>query len=141
MELAELLAQTQAAILGKINLPDFQPCKVSMWLKFVRIEESDGAKVEQNAGPVQKLVFTAGSPEELVHQVTENMLLTVYGAEVQIVKDLPNLIVKLFDKKAYVPVAGAPPLDQPGQIYLKATVYRFEPSLWDQLFGRAPAGE
>lgn len=138
MNLEELLGQVTKAILSRVDLPTFHPGEVSCWIKFVKLVGTNGAKVEESVGGVQKLIFDAGSVAELVHEVAENALLTVYGAETPIVTDMPNLIVKLFDKKVFVPMAGAPPLDQLGQIYLKVTVYRYDPGLWEQLFPRKP---
>ncbi|HEY3368633.1 MAG TPA: hypothetical protein VGK74_26545 [Symbiobacteriaceae bacterium] len=139
MELEKLTAQTEAAIRERLDLPRFDAGKVSVWIKFVRHVRSDGSLMEEPVGPVQKMVLYIASYDDLVRTVAENMILTVYGSDLQIVPHLPNLIVKLFDRKVFVPVAGAPPLDQPDQIFLKATVYRYEPSLWDQLFKRKAA--
>lgn len=137
MELEQLLEQTAKAIERAISLPDFRPTKVSMWLKFVRLGSENGTPIEQTTGHVQKLIFVAASFPELVRQVAENLILAVYGAEVPVVREMPNLIVRLFDQKAWVQVPGAPPIDQADQIFLKATVYRYEPDLWAQLFGRS----
>lgn len=134
-ELEKLVASTRAAIEEALPAPaDFRPGKVSMWIKLVKLGEMEGARVELNEGPTQKVIVTAGSYQELLQAVAENLVLAVFGAEVSLVKALPNLIVKLFDRKRTVAVAGGPPLDQAGQLYLKATVYRWEPSLWEQLF-------
>jgi len=140
VNLEELLGQVTRAIIARVDLPAFQPGEVSCWIKFVKLVSSNGSKVEENVGQTEKLIFDAHSPAELVRQVAENALLTVYGAEVPIVADMPNLIVKLFGTKVFVPMEGAPPLDKPGQIFLKVTVYRYDPGLWEQLFPRRPAG-
>jgi hypothetical protein len=136
MHLEALLARTERAIAEQVTLSDFEPCKVSMWLKFVKLQPVDGTNMEVNITPVQKVIFTASSFAELVQEVAENMVLAVYGADAPPVKELPNLIVKLFDQKARIATPGAPPLEEEGQIFLKATVYRYEPSLWERLFGR-----
>lgn len=136
MELEQMLIRTETAISQAIARPDFTHGKVSMFIKFVRFVDSDGSQMEEAIGHVLKQVLTVTSYEELLRHVSENMMLAVYGAEVQLVKEMPNLIVRLFDQKAMVPTPGAPALDAPGQIYLKATVYRYEPSLWDSLFKR-----
>lgn len=137
MELEQLLSQVAEAIRSKIDLPEFHAGKFSMWLKFVRpVITEDGTRMEESVGGLQKLVFTAGSFDELLLHVAENAVLAVYGAELPVVKELPNLIVKLIDRKSFVPVPGGPPVDQAGQVFLKATVYRYEPSLWEQIFGR-----
>jgi hypothetical protein len=137
MELEQLLIRTETAINQAIPDPDFTHGKVSMFIKFVRMVDSDGSQMEESLGHVNKQVLTVSSYDELLRHVAENMMLAVYGAEVQLVKDMPNLIVRLFDQKAMIQTPGAPALDAPGQIYLKATVYRYEPSLWDSLFNRA----
>jgi len=136
MELEQLLVRTESAISRAIPRPDFTHGKVSMYIKFVRFIDSDGSPIEEAIGPVLKQVLTVSSYDELLRHVSENMMLAVYGAEIQVVKEMPNLIVRLFDQKSFVPTPGAPDLDAPRQIYLKATVYRYEPSLWDSLFNR-----
>lgn len=138
MELERLVAQTEAAIKAKLEVPDFRPGKFSVWLKFVRMVSQDGSLVEEAVAPPTKAIFTAGSADELVHQLADNLLLAVFGAEVRVVQEMPNVIVKLSGKKTHLAMPGAPALAQPGQIYLKATVYEYSPSLWDQLFGRRP---
>jgi len=137
MEVEQLLVRTERAISQMIARPDFTHGKISMFIKFVRFVDSDGSQMEEAVGHVNKQVLTVSSYNELLRLVAENMMLAVYGAEVQLVKEMPNLIVRLFDQRAIIPTPGAPPLDAPGQIYLKATVYRYTPSLWDSLLGRA----
>jgi hypothetical protein len=136
MELEALLTQTEQGIHGQIDLPEYRAGKISMWVKFVRMEQVDGTWIEQTVGPVHKLIFLAGSYGELVHQVAENVVLAVYGAEVPIVQAIPNLIVRFFTHKARVPMPGAPPLEEPGQIFAKVTVYEYAPDLWEQMFGK-----
>lgn len=134
-ELERLVTQTAEAIESALpESADFRPGRVSIWIKLVRPGLMDGAAVEMTEGPTQKVLMTAGSYQELLRTIAENLVLTVYGAEVSLVRELPNLIIKLFDRKATVAVAGAPPVGTPGQLYLKATVYRWEPSLWERLF-------
>lgn len=135
-ELEKLVAQTDRSIREHIEQGDFHPGKVSVWIKLVKLVAVDHTHLEETVGGVHRVILTAGSFPELVRAVAENLVLTVYGGEVQIVKEMPNLIIRMFDRKAYVPTPGAPPLDQAGQVFLKATVYRWEPSLWDQLFKR-----
>lgn len=134
MELERTTERIKSAIEAGIELQDFHPGKVSLWLKYVRPRPQDGITIEETVGPVHKQVFFAPSEDELVRGVAENLLLFVFGAEAPVVKELPNLIVKLFDQKARVAVEGAPPLEQQGQIFLKVTVYPYHPSLWEQLF-------
>lgn len=136
MELEKMVAQTAAAIQAAIPVPEFRSGKFSVWLKFVRLKTDDGTTVEENLAPPTKQIFTAANADELLHQLADNVLLAVFGAEAPVVQEMPNLIVKLLDKKAQVAVPGAPPLTQPDQIFLKATVYEYSPSLWDTLFGR-----
>lgn len=136
MELEKLVAHVEEAIKARIDLPGFRPGKVSLWIKLVRFRHEDGCLLEESVGGLQKCLFTAASVDELINQVADNIVLAIFGAELQLVREMPNLIVKLFDRKAQVPMAGAMPLDQPDQIWLKATVYRYEPGLWERLFGR-----
>lgn len=119
----------------RIELPNFRPGKVSLWLKLVKLVPDDGATIEQTVGTVGRQIFLAASPAELMRDVATNVLLFVFGAELPLVNDLPNLIVKLYDKKVWIQVQGGPPLDQAGQIFVKATVYEYHPGLWEQLFG------
>ncbi len=126
-----LAAQTAAAIQTALPLPEIRPGKFSVWLKFVRLTSAG----EESIAPPTKQILTAATAAELTQQLAENALLAVFGAEVQVVQDLPNLIVKVLDRKATVPMPGAPPLDQAGQVFLKATVYEYSPGLWEKLFG------
>lgn len=136
MELEALLIQTEQLILAQIDLKEFRAGKVSVWVKFVRIERVDGTLMEQTVGPVHKLIFLAGSYRELIHQVAQNVVLAVYGAEVPTVKEIPNLILRLFTHKVRVAMPGAPPLEEPGQLFAKVTVYEYAPDLWEQMFGK-----
>ncbi|HLN62685.1 MAG TPA: hypothetical protein VK464_14155 [Symbiobacteriaceae bacterium] len=135
-ELEQLVGLVERTIHQHLRPSEFHPCKVSVWIKLVRPAKLDGVQVEETVGDVHKVVFQANSSAELVREIADNLVLAVFGGDVQIVQDVPNLIVKLFDQKTVVPMPGAPPLDQAGQTWLKATVYRFEPSLWDHLFKR-----
>jgi hypothetical protein len=135
-ELARLVAQTESAIRERFAADEFHPGKVSVWIKLIRQVPMEQTQLEETVGSVHKVLLPASSFPELIRALSENLVVTVYGGELQIVREMPNLIIKLFDRKAVVPVPGAPPLDQAGQIFLKATVYRWEPSLWDQLFHR-----
>ncbi len=141
MDLEKLLGLVTKAILSGVDLSAFHPGEVTCWIKFVQLRGMDGAKIEETVGSTTKLIFDADSVAKLVRAVAENALLAVYGAEVPIVADMPNLIVKLFDKQFFVPIAGAPPIDEPGQIFLKVTVHRYDPGLWKQLFPRRSAGD
>lgn len=114
----------------------FSPGRYSLWLRLVKPGQLDGANIDHPIGPAQKLAITVKSRDELIAAIAENALITVYGAEIPLVQEMPNLIVKLLDQKRRVPVAGAPPLEAVGQPFLKVTVYRFEPSLWDRLMGK-----
>jgi len=127
----------ELAIRRRLTLPDFRPGKVSVWIKLIRYSQLDGGLVEETVGNIHKLMLAVNSSDELMQELSANMVVSVYGGEMQLVKEMPNLIVKLFDRKAYVEMPGAPPVDQAGQLVLKATVYRWEPSLWDQLLGKA----
>lgn len=114
----------------------FSPGRYSLWLRLVKQGELDGSAVDQPIGPPSKLAVTVKSRDELLEAIAENALVAVYGAEIALVKTMPNLIVKLLDQKRRVPVTGAPPLDAKEQPFLKVTVYRFEPSLWERLMGK-----
>lgn len=109
----------------------FQPGKVSIWLRFIRLEPGG----EQEVVPARKVVAEALSRRALLYTVAEQVVLAVFGSEVQVVYDVPNLMVKLFDRKTMVRLPGCPPLEQEEQIFLKVTVYRYEPGLWQRLFG------
>jgi len=135
-ELERLVSKTEGAIWAALKSPNFGPCKVSVWIKLVKPAKVDGSQIEETVGNVHKVMLEVNSLEELVRELADNIVLAIFGGDVQVVKEMPNLIVKLFDSKAYVAMEGAPPLDAVGQVFLKATVYRWEPSLWDQLFKR-----
>ena len=107
-ELEKLVTKVQAAILEALPEPgSFRPGKVSMWVKLVKLGDMDGSQVEITQGSTHKVIVTAGSWQELLQAVAENLVLAVYGAEISLVKELPNLIVKLFDRKRTVPIVGA----------------------------------
>lgn len=134
-ELEKLVSKTEQAILAVLKPPtEFSPCKVSVWIKLVKPARVDGVQMEETVGNVHKVMLEVNSVDELVREVADNVVVAVFGGDVPLVRQMPNLIVKVFDSKAYVPMEGAPPLDAAGQMFLKATVYRWEPSLWDQLF-------
>ncbi|HYF95738.1 MAG TPA: hypothetical protein VD969_26275 [Symbiobacteriaceae bacterium] len=133
-ELERLVATVEAAIRSHVEPPDFGHGKVSVWIKLVRPAKAPDP--EETVGQVHKVLLTVSSFDDLVEQVAENLVVAIFGGDVQVVSSMPNLIVKLMEKKAYVPLPGAPPIDQSGQVFLKATVYRWEPSLWDQIFGK-----
>lgn len=131
-ELERLVTKVEAALRAYLKAPDFRHGKASVWMKLVR---PTGTNQEETVGDVHKVLLTANSYDDLLSQVSENLVVAAFGGDVQLVDTMPNLIVKLFESKAYVPIPGAPPIDQAGQIFLKATVYKWEPSLWDQIFG------
>lgn len=136
MELEMMALRIHRQMQESIELPNFRPGKVSLWLKYVRMKRDDGSIIEETSGSVQKQVFVAASADELMRSVAENILLFVYGAELSPVQELPNLILKLFDRKVRLHTPGAPDLGQPDQLFLKATVYEYHPGLWEQLFPR-----
>ena len=132
------MIQTVAkAIAGRTDLPDVRPGKHEIWLTFIRrIGPS-----EERVVPGQKRVLSVSTGRELLYAVAREVVLAVFGDVVQVVKDLPNLKVRLLDRRADVHLPGAPPLDQAGQIWLKVTVRRYEPGLLERLFGeRTNAG-
>lgn len=135
-ELEKLAARIEEAIRARFEPMDVHAGKVSVWIKLVRLNRVEGTQVEETVGNVHKITFLITCLQDLVRELSDNLVLAVYGGDVQVVQSMPNLIVKLFDHKQVVAIPGAPPLDQPGQIYLKATVYKWEPSLLDQLFGK-----
>lgn len=136
MELEQMVSDLTRQVREQVAPPTFRPGKVSLWLKLVRLVPMDGSLVEENEGPVQKLILRAAAFDDLAQQMAENMVLYIYGAEVPLVREMPNVIMKLFDRKVRLKMAGAPPLEEPGQLFLKATVYEHSPSLWEQLFPR-----
>lgn len=139
----EQMARTVAKRLHTA-LPDagFSPGRFSVWLRFVRyVPAEGGGQLEETVGVTSRLFLTALSTAELYEQMAQNVILKVYGEEIQTVKDLPNLVVRVDGRRAKLPMPGAPPLDQAGQILLKVTVFRYQPGLWEQLFGRGREGE
>lgn len=138
-ELDLMTRHVAKAIEEQIDLSavSFQSGKVSIWLRFIRLESGG----EQEVLPAQKVIAEVLSPRALLYKVAEQVVLSVFGSEVTVVAEVPNLIVKLFDRKAMVRVPGGPPLEQEKQIFLKVTVYRYEPGLWQRLFGAKEATE
>lgn len=137
MELERLVQDLTTALHS--HFPEqapFSPGRYSLWLRLVKPGLLDGSVVDVAMGPPSKLALTVKSQDELLAAIAENALVTVYGAEIPLVKEMPNLIVKLLERKQRIAVTGAPPLDVADQPFLKVTVYRFEPSLWDRLMGR-----
>lgn len=134
MELERLAAQTAATIRSRFETLELSPGKYSLWLKFVRLTVQDGIRTEEATGPIRKLLVTTHSLDDLIGQLAEQLVLTVFGSEVQVVPEMPNLIVKLLDQKVHVHTAGAPALDAAEQVWLKATLYRQESSLWGLIF-------
>ncbi|MFZ5815576.1 MAG: hypothetical protein ACOY93_09790, partial [Bacillota bacterium] len=74
---------------------DFHPGKFSIWLRFIRLTEGG----EQEVLPAHKLVREAMTEKELRYLLAEQVVLTVFGSELTVVTDLPNLVVKLNDRK------------------------------------------
>lgn len=127
-----LLIQTVAqAITSEIELTSCPSAKYEVWLRFVRL----GPGAERPVMPARKLLIEAQTPKELIYATATEVVLAVYGAEVTVVDHLPNLILRLLDKKGLVHLPGAPPLDEAEQIFLKVKVSRYQPGLWQQLFG------
>lgn len=126
-----------AAIVTETGIPKVRPGRHEIWLTFVR---RDGS-TEERVMPGRKVVRSVVTGHELVHAVAEAIVLTVFGELVQVVKELPNLRLRLLERRAQVHLPGAPPLEQDGQIWLKVTVRRSEPGLLERLFRlRADAG-
>lgn len=133
-ELQRLVAQVEQAIRAHAQPPERGHGKASVWIKLVK--PAKAPEPEETVGQVHKVMLTFTSYDDLIQEIAENLVVAVFGGDVQLVPALPNLIIKLFEHKFYVPVPGAPPIDQSGQVFLKATVYHWEPSLWDQIFGK-----
>lgn len=136
-ELERLIRKVAAAIVTETGIPKVRPGRHEIWLTFVR---RDGS-TEERVMPGRKVVHSVVTGHELVHAVAEAIVLTVFGELVQVVKELPNLRLRLLERRAQVHLPGAPPLEQDGQIWLKVTVRRSEPGLLERLFRlRADAG-
>lgn len=130
-ELNQMVQLVAKAIRERIDLVGFQPSKYDLWLHFIRLE--DGA--EREVLPATKRVEEATTESELLYKVAEQVVLAVFGSEITVVTELPNLMVRLLDHRATVHLPGAPALDQPDQIFLKVSLSRHEPGLWQRLFG------
>jgi len=120
-----------AAIAAQIGEPVIRPGKHELWLTYVR-RRPEG---EERVLPGRKLVLTAATGKELLYAVAREVVLTVFGDLVRVVDDLPNLTVWLLDRRGEVHLPGAPPPEAAEQIWLRVTVRRFEPGLWERLFG------
>lgn len=119
------------AIQAQVDLPGFQPHKYDIWLHFIREENG----TEREVLPAVRQVEEAMTEDELVYKVAEQVVLAVFGSEIPVVADLPNLILRLLGHRALVHLPGAPALEAPEQVFLKVTVSRHEPGLWERLFG------
>lgn len=138
MELERLVQELTTALHSHFpQTAGFSPGRYSVWLRLVKPGLLDGSIVDQPIGPASKLALTVRSRNELIEAVAENALVTIYGAELPLVQSMPNLIVKLEGRKVRIHVDGAPPLTAADQPFLKVTVYRFEPSLWERLTGKS----
>lgn len=140
MTLEAKVQQVAAAIQGQIEPPYLLPEKVSLWLRFFRKRPGQDPP-EETLGPIEKYVVPVHSYFSLIESVAEAAVLAVYGAEHPVVDEMPNLVMKLFDRRALVPIPGAPAPSEPDQVYLKVTVYRYQPDLWQQVFGARSAKE
>jgi hypothetical protein len=128
---AQLLTNVERTISEALGPATFVPGKFSLWLRFVRLSAA-----EETVGQPHKVVLAATSLSELIHLVAENAVLTVYGAAIPVVAEMPNLILKYGGRKQVISTGANLPVDQPGQIFLKVTVYEYHPGLWEQLFHR-----
>lgn len=132
MDLETLTRLVQERLQAAAPLEGAVPRRVSVFLRPIR-KASDG---EESTGLLKRLLFTIVSPDDLYQQVAENILLYVLGEEDAIFRDLPNVELRLLGKRVSLALPGAPPPDNPDQIWLKVTVYEYTPSLWQQMFGR-----
>ncbi|MBP2018573.1 hypothetical protein J2Z79_001988 [Symbiobacterium terraclitae] len=130
-ELNLMIRTVAKAIASRIDLPEVRPGKHEIWLTFIRRTGPSDERVL----PGRKRVLSVTTGPELLYAVAREVVLTVFGDEVQVVKDLPNLKIRLLDHRADVHLPGAPPLDQAGQIWLRVTVRRYEPGLLERIFG------
>ena len=130
-ELDTIIRNVATATVTETGIPKVRPGRHEIWLTFVRRTGSD----EERVMPGRKVVCSVVNGQELVYAVSETIILTVFGDLVQVVRELPNLRLRLLDKTAKIHLPGAPPLDQDGQIWLRVTVRRNEPGLLERLFG------
>ena len=136
-ELEAVVRRVAAVIIAETGIPKVRPGRHEVWLTFVRRSGTS----EERLMPGRKDVHSVMTGQELVHAVAESIVLTVFGAEIQLVDHLPNVRLRLLDRRAELHLPGAPPLDQDGQVWLRVTVRRSEPGLLERLFGvRADAG-
>lgn len=135
-ELEQLVAQVEQAILAEVTGKEFRPGRVSVWTKLVRPVVHDGIPGEETVGELHKHQFVARSFPELVRSLAEQIVLTIYGAEIQIVTEIPDMVLKLYGHKTRVKSPFTPARRQADPLYLKVTVYYAPPSLWENLFHR-----
>lgn len=132
----DLLIQVVAeAIDDQVGRPECRPGKYDLWLTYIkRVGSGESAVL-----PGRRSVIDASGPTDLLYEVSAAVVLSVFGDEVQVVDELPNLQVRLLDRKGTVRLPGAPDPQQDGQIWLKVAVNRHEPGLWKRLFGKESA--
>lgn len=135
-ELAKAVAAKMAAA---VPVERGLPGRFSVWLRFFRHQTGpDGVLMEETVGTTTRVFFTARNAPDLYEELAQNVVLKVYGEEVETTRTLPNLVLKIGLRKEKVALSGAPPLSQPDQVFLKVTVYEYQPSLWERVLGRVP---
>jgi len=126
-----MIHQVSAAVRASTPKSEFHPGKQSLRIQFVRLTPEG----ETSFGPAERLIVEAENEEQLYQRLGEQVVLTVFGPEVQVVSKMPNLIVDLFGKTRRVYMEGAPSLDAPGQPYLKLSIEHYAPTVWPQYVG------
>lgn len=126
--MVQTVARPLADHFDQLQIP---PGKFDIWLQFVRPEEGGDREIL----PAQKQRVEALSTKELLYAVALEVTLAVFGGENRVVRDLPNLAVRVLDRRAKIHLPGAPALEAPGQVILKVSVSRHQPGLWTRLFG------
>lgn len=130
-ELDRVVRTVATAMAVQLGVPEVRPGKHEVWLTFVR----RNGITEELVMPGHRVMVTAQTGPELLNAVARAVVLATFGAEIQVVRDLPNLSVRLLDRREVVHLPGAPPPENPDQIWLKVTVRRYEPGLLARLFG------
>jgi len=131
-ELDLVIQKVAEAIDEQVGRPACLAGKCELWLTYVKRTGGSDAAVM----PGRKLIIDAAGPTELLYAIAAEVVLSVFGDEIRVVDDLPNLLLRLLDRRGEVHLPGAPDLAQEAQIWLKVTVHRHEPGLWQRLFGR-----
>ncbi|MFB5082645.1 hypothetical protein [Symbiobacterium thermophilum] len=126
-----MIRRVAAVIIAETGIPKVRPGRHEIWLTFVRRTGTS----EERVMPGRRDVRSVMTGQELAHAVAESIVLTVFGGEIQVVDQLPNVKLRLLDRRADLHLPGAPPLDQDGQVWLRVTVRRSEPGLLERLFG------